>query len=59
MLFVFFNRLSWQLTVDDVFTDRAWDTGDDGMQGTGTEFYSMFTDEMRALNAVFYPIKNG
>jgi hypothetical protein len=45
--------ITWTVTIDDVFTDRSWDTDNNGLKATGTEFYSAFTDEMRALNSVY------
>ncbi|MFO7868056.1 MAG: hypothetical protein R6U95_02005, partial [Bacteroidales bacterium] len=42
--------IRWHIEVDSVFTDRSWDTEAEGLQATGSEWYSEFTAEMRALN---------
>jgi hypothetical protein len=45
--------IHWHITIDSEFTNTSWDEGNDGLQGTGSEFYSMFTPEMRALNTAY------
>jgi hypothetical protein len=45
--------ISWNVRVDEVFSDRSWDTDKNGLQATGSEFYSVFTPEMRALNGAY------
>jgi hypothetical protein len=42
--------IRWHIEIDNVFTDRSWDTDVEGLQATGSELYSEFTAEMRALN---------
>ncbi|MCG8699133.1 MAG: hypothetical protein MI922_13855, partial [Bacteroidales bacterium] len=45
--------VTWEVTIDEAFTDRSWDVDNNGLKSTGTEFYSMYTDEMRALNSAY------
>ncbi len=45
--------IHWHVNIDKVFDNTDWDTNEKGLQATGSEFYSMFTPEMRALNAAF------
>jgi hypothetical protein len=41
--------IHWHITIDSKFTNTSWDDGNDGLQGTGSEFYSMFTPRNACL----------
>ncbi|NLN48005.1 MAG: hypothetical protein GX154_02700, partial [Clostridiales bacterium] len=45
--------VQWQVRVDDVFTDQSWDEGKQGLQTQGSEFFSIYTTEMKNLHNVY------
>ncbi len=45
--------ISWNVRIDNVFTDRSWDSDHNGLQATGSAFFSVFTAEMQALNSAY------
>lgn len=45
--------VNWNVRVDDPFTDTSWDSGIDGLKSGGSGFFSVYTDEMRALNTAY------
>ncbi len=45
--------INWTLTIDEPFTDTSWDEDNDGLQASGSEFWSAYTQEMRALRDAY------
>ena len=45
--------VQWQVRVDDAFTDQSWDEGKQGLQTQGSEFFSIYTSEMKNLHSVY------
>ncbi len=45
--------IHWTVTTDEPFTETSWDTGDEGLQASGSGFWSEYTDEMQALRDAY------
>jgi hypothetical protein len=45
--------ISWQVEDEKPFTDRSWDLNGQGLQSSGSGFFSQYTPEMKALNAAY------
>lgn len=45
--------ITWEVTIDQPFTNTSWDTDKKGLETTGSGFFSEYTPEMKALNAAY------
>jgi hypothetical protein len=45
--------IEWEVTVDSPFTDMSWDDGDGKLESKSSNFVSVYSSEMRALNNAY------